>query len=104
EDGIRDFHVTGVQTCALPIWVAGVTDHGDSFEKHIQDTLIAGDGLCDPNVVEYVVTEGPDRINELIAYGASFDKEASGEYDLAKEGGHSEHRILHYKHITGYEI
>src|SRR5690606_33841071 len=84
--------------------VAVVTDHGDSFEKHIQDTLIAGDGLCDPNVVEYVVTEGPDRINELIAYGASFDKEASGVYDLAKEGGHSEHRILHYKDITRYEI
>src|SRR5690606_3933182 len=48
--------------------VAVVNDHGDSFEKHIQDTLIAGDGLCDPNVVEYVVTKGPDRINELLAY------------------------------------
>src|SRR5690606_10640465 len=84
--------------------VAVVTDDGDSLEKHIQDTLIAGDGLCDRNGVEYVVTEGPVRINELIAYGTSFDKEASGEYDLAKEGGHSEHRILHYKDITGYEI
>lgn len=84
--------------------VAVVTDHSDSFDKHIQDTLIAGDGLCDANVVKYVVTEGPDRIDELIAYGTSFDKEASGEYDLAKEGGHSEHRILHYKDITGYEI
>jgi L-aspartate oxidase len=84
--------------------VAVVTDHGDSFDKHIQDTKIAGDGLCNPEVVENVVKEGPARIAELIAYGTSFDKEDSGEYDLAKEGGHSEHRILHYKDITGYEI
>ncbi len=84
--------------------VAVVTDHTDSFDKHIQDTHVAGDGLCDPEVVENVVKEGPARIAELIAYGTSFDKEDSGEYDLAKEGGHSEHRILHYKDITGYEI
>lgn len=84
--------------------VAVVTDHDDSFEKHIQDTLIAGDGLCDRQVVENVIKEGPDRIAELIAYGTSFDKEDTGAYDLAKEGGHSEHRILHYKDITGYEI
>ncbi len=84
--------------------VAVVTDHTDSFEKHIQDTHIAGDGLCNPEVVENVVKEGPARIQELIAYGTSFDREDTGEYDLAKEGGHSEHRILHYKDITGYEI
>lgn len=84
--------------------VAVVTDQADSFENHIQDTLIAGDGLCNPQVVENVIKEGPDRIAELIAYGTSFDKEDSGEYDLAKEGGHSAHRILHYKDITGYEI
>lgn len=84
--------------------VAVVTDEADSFENHIQDTLVAGDGLCNPQVVENVIKEGPDRIAELIAYGISFDKEDSGEYDLAKEGGHSAHRILHYKDITGYEI
>lgn len=84
--------------------VAVVTDQTDSFENHIKDTLIAGDGLCDAQVVENVVKEGPERINELISYGTSFDREASGEYDLAKEGGHSMHRILHYKDITGYEI
>ncbi|WP_140936984.1 L-aspartate oxidase [Sphingobacterium lumbrici] len=84
--------------------VAVVIDQTDSFEKHIQDTHTAGDGLCNPQVVENVIKEGPARIEELIAYGTSFDKEASGEYDLAKEGGHSEHRILHYKDITGYEI
>src|SRR3978361_870795 len=76
----------------------------DSFDKHINDTLIAGDGLCDKEVVEIVVKEGPDRINEIIDYGTSFDKTNDGLYDLAKEGGHSEFRVLHYKDITGYEI
>jgi L-aspartate oxidase len=76
----------------------------DSFEKHIQDTLIAGDGLCDRHAVEIVVKEGPERINEIIAYGTNFDKDNKGVYDLAKEGGHSEHRVLHYKDITGFEI
>ncbi|RFZ92547.1 L-aspartate oxidase [Mucilaginibacter conchicola] len=76
----------------------------DSFEKHINDTLIAGDGLCDPEVVRAVVTEGPERINEIIDYGTNFDKTNDGIYDLAKEGGHSEFRVLHYKDITGFEI
>lgn len=76
----------------------------DSFEKHINDTLIAGDGLCERRAVEIVVKEGPDRINEIIEYGTNFDKTNSGFYDLAKEGGHSEHRVLHYKDITGFEI
>src|SRR6201746_274677 len=76
----------------------------DSFEKHINDTLIAGDGLCDPEVVEIVVKEGPERIREIIDYGTNFDKTNEGIYDLAKEGGHSEFRVLHYKDITGFEI
>jgi L-aspartate oxidase len=76
----------------------------DSFEKHINDTLDAGDGLCDKEVVEIVVKEGPDRINEIIEYGTNFDKTNDGIYDLAKEGGHSEFRVLHYKDITGFEM
>lgn len=76
----------------------------DSFEKHINDTLDAGDGLCDEEVVEIVVKEGPDRINEIIEYGTNFDKTNDGIYDLAKEGGHSEFRVLHYKDITGFEM
>ena len=76
----------------------------DSFEKHINDTLIAGDGLCDRVVVEAVVKEGPERIREIIDYGTNFDKTNEGIYDLAKEGGHSEFRVLHYKDITGFEI
>ena len=85
--------------------VAVVVDkEEDSFDKHISDTLIAGDGLCNKEIVEIVVKEGPDRISEIIEYGTKFDKTKGGVYDLAKEGGHSEHRVLHYKDITGFEI
>jgi L-aspartate oxidase len=84
--------------------VAVVVNEDDSFEKHIKDTLIAGDGLCDPEIVEIVVSEGPQRIQEIIDYGTEFDRDHQGLYDLAKEGGHSEHRVLHYKDVTGYEI
>jgi len=76
----------------------------DSFDKHINDTLIAGDGLCNEKIVEIVVTEGPDRIDELIALGTNFDKEDDGDYKLGKEGGHSEFRILHHKDVTGWEM
>jgi L-aspartate oxidase len=82
--------------------IAGVTDfEKDSFEKHIEDTLISGDGLCNPKVVEIVVKEGVDRIAELIEWGARFDKESGGDYKLGREGGHSEFRILHHKDVTG---
>ncbi|MES2284740.1 MAG: L-aspartate oxidase [Bacteroidota bacterium] len=84
--------------------IAAVMHHPDSYQKHIEDTLIAGDGICDEEVVRMVITESTERINELIAWGAKFDKTANGEYDLAKEGGHSEHRILHHKDNTGFEI
>jgi len=85
--------------------VAVVVDkEEDSFEKHIEDTLIAGDGLCDEEVVRIVVEEGPPRIKEIIDYGTNFDKTNQGIFDLAKEGGHSESRVLHYKDITGFEI
>lgn len=76
----------------------------DSYEKHIKDTLIAGDGLCDPEVVEMVITEGPNRFNELLDWGAEFDKNATGNFDLGREGGHSENRVVHHKDQTGYEI
>ncbi|MCP3930815.1 MAG: L-aspartate oxidase [Bacteroidetes bacterium] len=76
----------------------------DSFRKHFEDTLDAGDGLCDREVVEIVVTEGPQRVREIIEWGARFDKNEKETYDLGREGGHSEHRILHYKDLTGWEI
>jgi L-aspartate oxidase len=76
----------------------------DSFEKHIEDTLIAGDGLCNKKIVEIVVKEGPERVNEIIEWGAQFDKEKDGDYKRGKEGGHSEFRILHHKDVTGKEM
>ncbi len=84
--------------------IAAVWHDKDSIEKHVQDTLVAGAGLCDEKIVRMVVSEGTERVKELIEMGAKFDKTQKGEYDLAKEGGHSEHRILHYKDITGFEI
>ena len=85
--------------------IAGVWDEEkDSYSKHIEDTLIAGDGLCNEKIVEIVVKEGPERIKEIIEYGARFDKDESGEYSLGKEGGHSENRILHHKDVTGKEM
>jgi L-aspartate oxidase len=85
--------------------IAGVMNFDkDSFTKHIEDTLIAGDGLCNKQIVEIVVKEGVERINELIEWGAQFDKDATGDYKLGKEGGHSAFRILHHKDVTGKEM
>jgi len=85
--------------------IAVVNDmENDSFEKHIEDTLVAGDGLCNEKVVEIVVKEGPDRVREIIDWGAKFDKEDDGDYKRGKEGGHSEFRILHHKDVTGREM
>jgi len=84
--------------------IAGVMHGPDTFEKHVQDTLECGAGLCDEKIVRMVVTEGADRIREIIEWGTRFDKNEKGDFDLAKEGGHSEHRVLHYKDATGNEI
>jgi len=84
--------------------IAAVTNDSDSYDKHVKDTLIAGDGLCNEDVVRMVVQEAPAQIAELIKWGTEFDRESDGTYDLAREGGHSEHRILHHKDTTGAEI
>lgn len=85
--------------------VAGVMDLShDSYAKHIRDTLTAGDGLCNPDVVDFVVREGVERIEEIISWGARFDRDPDGDFNLGKEGGHSESRILHYKDVTGKEL
>ncbi|WP_290660659.1 MULTISPECIES: L-aspartate oxidase [Ignavibacterium] len=83
--------------------IASVIDQHDSFEKHIEDTLIAGAGLCRRESVELMVKEGPDRIRDLIEIGTQFTKRDGG-FDLAREGGHSMPRILHAKDFTGKEI
>ena len=85
--------------------IAVVNDlENDSFEKHIDDTLKAGDGLCDEKIVEFVVKEGPARVREIIEWGAQFDKKIDGNFEQGKEGGHSQSRILHYKDMTGHEM
>jgi len=84
--------------------IAAVSSEADNFEKHINDTLIAGDGLCSRKVVEMVIREAPAKIEQLLKWGTDFDRETSGKFDLAREGGHSEKRIFHHKDNTGYEI
>lgn len=85
--------------------IAVVNDlENDSIEKHVQDTLVAGDGLCNEDIVRIVIEEGPERVQEIIDWGANFDKTETGDYMRGKEGGHSQNRILHHKDITGYEI
>jgi L-aspartate oxidase len=76
----------------------------DNFQKHIEDTLICGDGLCNEEVVKMVVTEGPKRVQELIDWGTQFDKNREGTFDLGREGGHTSNRVMHHKDQTGYEI
>lgn len=85
--------------------VASVTNlEVDDFEKHIEDTMIAGDYLSDPEAVKKVVTEAPAQVCELVGWGVDFDKKEDGSYDLHREGGHSEFRILHHADNTGFEI
>jgi L-aspartate oxidase len=76
----------------------------DNFEKHIDDTMIAGDHLSDRAAVEKVVRDAPQQIRELISWGVDFDRDEDGNFDLHREGGHSEYRILHHKDNTGAEI
>ena len=76
----------------------------DNFEKHIEDTMIAGDYISDRRAVEQVVRNAPAQIKELVSWGVNFDKKDDGTYDLHREGGHSEFRILHHADDTGAEI
>ena len=85
--------------------IASVTNlKVDDFEKHIRDTIIAGDYISDRGAVEKVVKGAPDGIRFLVENGVHFDKKADGSYDLHREGGHSEFRILHHADDTGFEI
>lgn len=85
--------------------VASVTNpEVDDFDKHINDTMIAGDWLSDPAAVEQVVRNAPQQIQELISWGVEFDRKEDGSFDLHREGGHCEFRILHHADNTGAEI
>src|SRR5262245_52619445 len=84
--------------------IAGVLSPEDRFENHIEDTLIAGAGLCDREVVEMVVREAPVQIGDLVRFGTKFDQE-NGELALTREGGHSHRRIVHaLGDATGHEV
>ncbi len=83
--------------------IAAVMAPDDSYESHIEDTLAAGAGLCDPSVVEFVVKEGPERIRELMGFGAEFTRK-NGRLHLGREGGHSADRIVHAADTTGREV
>lgn len=84
--------------------ICSVTYLPDTFEKHIEDTLVCGAGKCDREAVELVVRNAPEAAKDLIEWGTRFDKTEDGRFDLHREGGHSEHRILHHEDLTGAEI
>ena len=84
--------------------ICSVTYEPDTFEKHITDTLVCGAGKCDVKAVELVVRRAPELIQDLIAWGTRFNKTPDGRFELNREGGHTEHRILHYEDLTGAEI
>ncbi len=85
--------------------ISAVLDHADSVESHVQDTLVAGGGLCDPDVVQLVVRRGPENIRWLLEQGVKFTRRERGnhpeDYHLAREGGHSHRRIVHAADATG---
>ncbi len=85
--------------------IASVTNlKVDNFEKHIHDTMVAGDYISDPEAVAQVVKNGPTAIDDLVRWGVNFDRNENKEFDLHREGGHSEFRILHHADDTGFEI
>ena len=85
--------------------LAVVTDFDkDNFQKHIDDTMRAGDGENNLEIVKMVIEEGPARFQELVEWGTRFDQEKDGDFKLGREGGHTENRIVHHKDITGAEI
>jgi L-aspartate oxidase len=89
-------------------WAQGgisvVVDHEDSFESHIDDTMIAGDGLNNREIVRITVEDGPARLAELIEHGVAFTRNDGGQLDLTREGGHAARRVVHAKDTTGHSM
>ena len=84
--------------------VAAVLSRDDSFEQHVQDTLVAGDGLCDREVVELCVHDGPAQVERLLQIGVRLARDPAGNLDLGREGAHTHHRVVHWEDVTGREI
>ncbi|HOX50428.1 MAG TPA: FAD-dependent oxidoreductase, partial [Fibrobacteria bacterium] len=86
--------------------IASVTSDDDNFSSHVDDTLVAGDGLCDLDAVKILVQEGPEAVRHLIEWGVNFTRRGgkASDFDLHREGGHGKARILHAGDITGAEI
>ncbi len=84
--------------------VAAVLASDDTFDRHVEDTLVTGDGLCNPEVVRMCVEDGPAAVESLLAYGVRLARGADGELDLTREGGHTRRRVVHYEDVTGREI
>ncbi|PLX13140.1 MAG: L-aspartate oxidase [Marinilabiliales bacterium] len=84
--------------------IAAVMYSPDTYDKHIEDTLKAGSLINNEEIVRITIKESTERVKELIEWGTHFDKDSSGRYNLAREGGHSEFRVLHHKDNTGFEI
>ncbi len=84
--------------------IAAVVQDSDSLEQHVLDTIEAGAGLCDPEVVRIIVSEGPESISSLQSFGAEFTERSDGKLHLGREGGHRANRIVHAADTTGNEI
>ncbi|HEX3763979.1 MAG TPA: L-aspartate oxidase [Kofleriaceae bacterium] len=84
--------------------VAAVLASDDSLERHVQDTLTAGDGLCDRDVVELCIGQGPAMVQRLLDLGVRLDRAPDGQLDLGREGAHTRHRVVHWQDVTGREI
>jgi len=100
KENLKDCNTYNAQGGIASVW----DKKNDSFEKHIQDTLSAGDQLCNESVVREIINQAPERISELIEWGVDFNRNEKGDYDLGKEGGHSQRRILHVNDQTGKSI
>ena len=84
--------------------IASVLSEEDDFNNHINDTIVAGDYLCRPDVVREIITEGPNAINQLLEIGVKFNTDNDNNITLGREGGHSKRRIVHVNDSTGLEI
>ena len=103
KDGALDSNTAWAQGGIASVLPEDLRDPGDSPERHIADTLDAGAGLCHEDAVRSIIGEGANTIKELVGWGVNFDK-TGGTFELGKEGGHSQRRILHAKDTTGEEI